>query len=145
MENLNVRERVRKELDKLSFSSYRDFNNLPYWDPEKKEEMLESFRNKLKSEITEILVLDIYDNVWGIEGRRKNLHPEIQRFIDFAEGHLKYYILKTNEDIYWVFVGCSWWSTPRANEYYMQQFLKNPEVKQKTKILKAKTSDFLEE
>ena len=145
MENLEPQEQIRKELDKLNFSSYRDFNYLPYWDIEKKEEMLESFRNNLKSEITEILVLDIYDNVWGIEGRKKNLHPEIQRFIDFAEGRLKYYILKTNDDIFWVFIGSTWWSTLRANDYYMQQFLKNPEIKQKTKILKAKTSEFLKQ
>ena len=145
MEEMNIQEQIKKELDQLNFNSYKDFNYLPYWDSEKREEMLESFKENLKTKISEILVLEIYDNVWTSQENRKKLHWEIQRFIDFAEGHLKYYILKTNDDIYWVFIGCNWWSTPRANEYYMQQFLKNPEVKQKTKILKAKTSDFLEE
>ena len=145
MEEINIQEQVKKELDQLNFNSYKDFNYLPYWDSEKREEMLESFKENLKTKISEILVLEIYDNVWTSQENRKKLHWEIQRFIDFAEGRLKYYILKTNDDIFWVFIGSTWWSTLRANDYYMQQFLKNPEVKQKTKILKSKTSEFLKQ
>jgi len=141
MEQLNNQEQVKKELDQIKFSSYRDFNSLPYW--EKKEEILEEFKESLKEKITEILVLEIYDNVWTSPENKNKLHWEIQRFINFAEGRLNYYILKTNNDIAWIFVGCTWWSTPRTNEYYMQEFLKDPEIKQKTKILKAKTSELL--
>jgi len=143
MEEINIQEQVKKELDQLNFNSYKDFNYLPYWVSNKREEMLESFKENLKTKISEILVLEIYDNVWTSPENRKKLHWEIQRFIDFAEGRLKYYILKTNDEIYWVFVGSTWWSTPRANDYYMQEFLKDPEIKNKTKILKAKTSELL--
>ncbi len=144
MENMDTQE-VKKELDKLNFSCYRDFNSLPYWNPEKKEEMLENFREALRSKITEILILNIYDNVWVWPENKNKLHWEINRFIDFAEGRLKYYILKVNDEIAWVFIGCTWWSTLRANDYYMQQFLKDPEINAKVKTLKAKTSDFLKE
>jgi hypothetical protein len=30
MEQLNNQEQVKKELDQIKFSSYRDFNSLPY-------------------------------------------------------------------------------------------------------------------
>ena len=141
MEKIDNKEQIKKELDKLDFSLYRDFNNLPYW--EEKNEILESLKDKLKSKITEILVLELYDNVWPWSDKRKDLHTEIQRFIDFAEGRLKYYILKTNDEIAGVFIGCTWGSTLRTNDYYMQEFLKDPEINQKVKILKAKTSEFL--
>lgn len=143
MEQLNDKEQIIKELDQLNFNSYKDFNYLPYWDSKKREEMIEAFKENLKTKITEILVLEVYDNVWTSSKKRKKLHWEVQRFIDFAEGRLKYYILKTNDDIYWVFVGSTGWSTPRTNDYYMQEFLKEPEIKEKTKILKAKTSELL--
>ena len=143
MEEINIQEQVKNELDQLSFSSYKDFNYLPYWDSEKREEMLGEFKENLRNQITEILVLEIYDNVWASSENRKNLHWEIGRFIDFAEWRLKYYILKTNNDIYWVFVGSSGWSTPRTNEYYMQEFLKDPEIMKKTKVIKTKTSELM--
>ena len=143
METQSNQEQVKKELDKINFSLYRDFNYLPYSDPEKKEEMIESLREKLRNNITEVLILELYDNVWPNSKNRKKLHWEIQRFIDFAEGRLKYYVLKTNDDIFWVFIWATWGSTLRQNDYYMQEFLKEPEIKQKTKVIKAKTSEFL--
>jgi hypothetical protein len=30
MEKIDNKEQIKKELDKLDFSLYRDFNNLPY-------------------------------------------------------------------------------------------------------------------
>lgn len=143
MEQFNDSEQIRAELDKIDFSLYRDFNYLPYWDPEKKQEMIENFENVLKNKITEILVMNVYDNVWCGWEKRKELHKEVQRFIDFAEWRLKYYVLKTNDEIYWVFVWSTGWSTPRATEYYMQEFLKDSEINKKSKVLKAKTSDLL--
>ena len=141
MEKIDNKEQIKKELDKLDISLYRDFNNLPYW--EEKNEILESIKDNLKSKITEILVLELSDNVWPWSDKRKDLHTEIQRFIGFAEGRLKYYILKTNNEIAGVFIGSTWGSTLRTNDYYMQEFLKDPEINQKVKILKAKTSEFL--
>jgi hypothetical protein len=106
--------------------------------------MIESLRENLRNNITEVLILELYDNVWPNSKNRKKLHWEIQRFIDFAEGRLKYYILKTNDDIFWVFIWATWGSTLRQNDYYMQEFLKDPEIKKKEKVIKAKTSEFLE-
>jgi hypothetical protein len=63
METQSNQEQVKKELDKLNFSLYRDFNYLPYSDSEKKEEMIESLREKLRNNITEVLILELYDNV----------------------------------------------------------------------------------
>jgi hypothetical protein len=30
MEEINIQEQVKKELDQLNFNSYKDFNYLPY-------------------------------------------------------------------------------------------------------------------
>ena len=143
MENMDSQEQIKKELDKLNLWSYRDFNSLPCWSLEKRNEKLEEFKENIKKGITEILVLYIVDNVWPWSEESKNLHWEIRRYINYAEGLLRYYVLKTNDKIAGVFVGCTWSSTTRATSGFMEEILKDPEINAKVKTLKAKTSDFL--
>lgn len=139
----NKIQEVKSTLNQLNFNKYRDFNKR-YWDEEKK---LEVFKEKIKTDIiSEILLLDIQEDAFLTEKEIKKLPEEILRFKNYSEYRgIKYYILKSQNEILNAFVGVYWGTTGRANNYYMQQIIEDPEIKKKTRKIEVSMKELLNE
>lgn len=134
-------EEAKKVLNELTFSHYEDFNER-YGNDEIK---LEKFKSKIKTDIGEILFLEVQENAFLSKDEEKQLPKEILRFKKFSEYRgINYYILKKQEEILKVFVGVFWGSAWRANNHYMQEVLEDPEIQQKTRKIQISMKDFLE-
>ena len=134
-------QEVKGILNQLNFSKYRDFNER-YWD---EEEKLKIFKEKIKNDISEILILDIKEKDLLTKEERKKLPEEILRFKNYFKGGIKYYILKSQDEILKAFVGVYWSTTGRANDYYMQQIIEDPEIKKKTRKIEVSMEELLNE
>lgn len=89
-------QQAQELLSQINFGKYRDFNHItgdPY-------ERIENFKQKIKENVSEILVLEIQNDINLSEDEKQQLPEEIQRFIKYSErGGIRYYILKTEEEI----------------------------------------------
>lgn len=140
MKNNNELKEVKELLNKIKFNDYDDFNS-GFWN---EEEVLASFKAMVKEKVSEILFLEVKEASLSKKELSK-LPKEILRFKDFSEWRgINYYILKRQEDILSVFVGVFGGSTGRANDSYMQEVLKDPEINKKTRKISVSYRDFLE-
>lgn len=130
---------AKEELAHMNFWVYESFSWIMNY--EEKEKKIEALRNYIKTKVDKLLLLEVLW-VWG--DRKDKLPEEIKRFSDFAEWILKYYILKVNDQIYKVFVGCSWGSTPRENDARMQEFLQDPDIAKKLEKIQVRAEDLME-
>ena len=74
----------------------------------------------------------------------KKLPEEILRFKNYSEYRgIKYYIFKSQDEILKAFVGVYWGTTGRTNDYYMQQIIKDPEIKKKTRKIEVSMKELL--
>lgn len=134
-------QEVKSTLNQLNFSKYRDFNER-YWN---EKEKLKIFKEKIKNDISEILILDIKkEKDLLTEEERKKLPEEILRFKNyFKYTGIKYYILKSQDEILNAFVGVYRGTTGSTNDYYMQQIIEDPEIKKKTRKIKVSMKELL--
>lgn len=134
-------QEVKNTLNQLNFNKYGDFNER-YWN---EEEKLEAFKAKIQTDvISEILLLDIQEDAFLTKKEIKKLPEQILRFKNYSEYRgIKYYIFKSQDEILKAFVGVYWGTTGRTNDYYMQQIIKDPEIKKKTRKIEVSMKELL--
>ena len=105
---------------------------------------LNQLKEKIKNDISEILILEIKEEDLLTEEERKKLPEEILRFKNyFKYTGIKYYILKSQDEILNAFVGVYRGTTGSTNDYYMQQIIEDPEIKKKTRKIEVSMKELL--
>ena len=144
--------RQKKGLTQQEIADLVHVNRVTYtnWEKGKREPSFENLV-KLASVLgtsTDYLLgpSDNYIDLEDFETLIKKLPEEILRFKNYSEYRgIKYYIFKSQDEILKAFVGVYWGTTGRANNYYMQQIIEDPEIKKKTRKIEVSMKELLNE
>lgn len=76
--------------------------------------------------------------------KSNNLPKLVKHFLYYSELRgIDYYVLKTQEDVYAIFVAVFGASAGRENDYYMKQIIELPDIKKVTTHTTIKLSELL--
>jgi len=110
------------------------------------EELIHTISQTIKEHTMSIEVIHIEeDKISPFNIYKSNKLPKLVRhFLYYSELRgIDYYVLKSQEEVYGIFVGVFGASAGRENDYYMKQIISLPDIKSVTTHITIKLSELL--